>query len=64
MSHEAVQECSMNLASSRKADQVMIIPYSVIASEYYTHTHFKNVWNTVGKTAPYANYFYTISTTY
>lgn len=50
----------MNLSSFRKADQVMTIPYSVTASEYYIHTHFKDIWNTEEKTAGYASYSYTI----
>lgn len=48
----------------RKADQVMTIPYSVIASEYYIHTHFKDIWNTEEKIAAYASYFYAMSSTY
>lgn len=42
----------------------MAIPYNMIASEYYIHTHFKDVWNTEEKTAPYGSYFYTMSSTY
>lgn len=54
----------MNLSSFRKADQVMTIPYTVIASEYYMYTFLRILGIQKKKIAVYVSYFYTVSSTH
>lgn len=53
----------MNLSSFRKADEVMTIPYSVTASEYYTY-NFYGYQKHGRKKAVYVCYFHMVSSTY